>query len=534
MHPEDLLELKTVILRRLPVLVYNPQTSKLADVIQGDPTITSIYFDNPKFPLYSGKVDHTHDASSLRVRWYDQLSDHPEIYCEKKTVYADDTSSEQKLTMKTKHVQGFLNGDYKMDKDVARAKERFGEESEQAKELEATVRDIQSFIKDKELQPMLRANYTRTAFQIPGDSRVRITLDTDLALIREDALDADRPCRDPEDWHRRDIDDDEMEWPFEKVRKGEINRFPYAVLEIRVSKAAQSPEWVQELMNSHLVKETPRFSKFAHGVAQLFDDFVNSFPFWLSEVDTDIRKDPQQAFDEEQARRAQVAQDEIAVGSLLNKASPHFRQSISSPVGSPRPSGPHSAKSQSALGKATADMTRRPSSQKPPANGGTVNVVEEDDEVEDYVASGERAGFRSYLPTLTKYARRKAKLPPGVVEPSFWIKDEGPVKIEAKVWLANQRTYIKWQHVSVLLASLSLGLYNAAGKDNQVAQILGLVYTIIAIFIAFWGYGLYLYRGSLIRKRSGKDLDFVFGPVIVCIGLIVALLLNFAFRVCRL
>jgi hypothetical protein len=34
------------------------------------------------------------------------------------------------------------------------------------------VDELQSFIKDNDLQPMLRANYTRTAFQIPGDDRI--------------------------------------------------------------------------------------------------------------------------------------------------------------------------------------------------------------------------------------------------------------------------------------------------------------------------------------------------------------------------
>jgi uncharacterized membrane protein YidH (DUF202 family) len=106
----------------------------------------------------------------------------------------------------------------------------------------------------------------------------------------------------------------------------------------------------------------------------------------------------------------------------------------------------------------------------------------------------------------------------------------GPVQVEAKVWLANQRTFLKWQHVSVLLASLSLGLYNAAGKHNYIAQWLAVVYTAIAIFAAGWGYTMYMWRSRLIRERSGKDFDNVLGPVVVCIALAVALAVNFAFQ----
>lgn len=148
-----------------------------------------------------------------------------------------------------------------------------------------------------------------------------------------------------------------------------------------------------------------------------------------------------------------------------------------------------------------------------------------------------QGGLKNLFPTFStsKYARARrsrTKLPPGVSKPDYWIKDQGPVKVEAKVWLANQRTFIKWQHVSILLASLSLGLYNAAGENNNLARALGIVYTILAVFAAAWGYGIYMWRVRLIERRSGKDFDAISGPIIVCAGLIIALLLNFIFKVC--
>lgn len=136
---------------------------------------------------------------------------------------------------------------------------------------------------------------------------------------------------------------------------------------------------------------------------------------------------------------------------------------------------------------------------------------------------------------MSRYARarrQRVTLPPGVEEPRIWLKDAGPVRVESKVWLANQRTFIKWQHVSVLLATLSLGLYNAAGKDNDIARTLAIVYTCFALFAALWGWHMYEFRSKLIRQRSGRDLDNVLGPIIVCIGLAMALVLNFGFKVC--
>lgn len=206
-----------------------------------------------------------------------------------------------------------------MEKNIRKLEERQGKDSEQAKTLKKNVEELQSFVRGKQLEPMLRASYTRTAFQIPGDDRIRISIDTDLAFIREDALDRQRPCRDPEEWHRTDIDTNELEYPFSTINKGEVVRFPHAVLEIKIkdSKATRNNSWLSDLMNSHLVREAPQFSKFVHGVAQLFEDYVNSFPFWLSELDTDIRRDPEVAFLQEQQKQAQKAEDEFAVGSFL-------------------------------------------------------------------------------------------------------------------------------------------------------------------------------------------------------------------------
>ncbi|KAK5239926.1 Phosphate metabolism transcription protein, partial [Cryomyces antarcticus] len=123
-HPENLLEVKTVILRRLPVLVYNPQTSKIAEGGQRDPTITSIYFDNPNFSLYTDKVNNLSDASSLRLRWYGQLSQKPEIVFEKKTIKEGDASEEQRFQIKEKYIQPFIKGEYKMEKSVQKLQDR--------------------------------------------------------------------------------------------------------------------------------------------------------------------------------------------------------------------------------------------------------------------------------------------------------------------------------------------------------------------------------------------------------------------------
>ena len=536
-HPDNVMEVKTYILRRLPLLVYTPPSEKVADGAQDDPTITSLYFDSSKFSLYEQKIERASNVSSLRLRWCGKLIENPEVLFEKKTMHEGDISEDKRFAIKSKHVQAFIKGEYKMDKSIRKLQAQQGRTSQAAGELQKTVEEIQQFIRENELQPMLRANYTRTAFQIPGDDRIRASIDTNLALIREDSLDAKMLCRVPEEWHRTDIDEAGMVYPFDGVPKGQVSYFPFAVLEIKVREGARKrlSEWMSDLTTSHLVKEAPRFSKFVHGVAVLFEDYVNSFPFWLSEVDQDIRKDPTTAFEEEQEKKAKRAEEEFVVGSYLGSRPSEMRRHVSGSPASGR------------QGRRSATHERQPKSSllSETKQAATVQQEEEShverDEPEE--TSREQSGTEtrgrstSLLPSfsLSRYGRAHqhgtVQLPPGVRHPGKLIKDSGPVQVEPKVWLANERTFLKWQNISILLATLSLGLYNAAGETNAVARTLGVIYTLIAIFAGVWGWGTYVLRSRLIEQRSGKDFDNIFGPMIVCFALIIALCLNFAFSV---
>jgi len=96
----------------------------------------------------------------------------------------------------------------------------------------------------------LRTFYNRTAFQLPGDPRVRISLDTELCMIREEnTKDVTRCCT---NWRRKDIDN---EYPFSQIPDDDIVRFPYAVLEVKLQThiGTEPPGWVTALVNSHLV-----------------------------------------------------------------------------------------------------------------------------------------------------------------------------------------------------------------------------------------------------------------------------------------
>lgn len=538
-HPDNLLEVKTYILRRLPALVYSEQSAKGLDANE-DPTITSLYFDNRNFQLYNEKVDREAEAASLRLRWYGQLSSKPEIFLEQKMVHENGTSDEHKFAIKEKYVKPFLDGEYNMEKSIQKM-ERQGQSAGDVNDFKSTADDIQGFIRANKLEPVVRANYVRTAFQKPGDDRVRIAIDTDIAFIREDTLDRSRPCRDPNEWHRTDIDNSKMTYPFKNINQSEVSRFPYAVLEIKLKEdpanARKRPTWIQDLMASHLVHPAPRFSKFVQGVASLFEDYVNRLPFWLSDLDTDIRKDPQVAFEEEEERKVQRAQNEQVVGSLLGTKLGSYKGAKSSPVAksylAERVAAENAAASTPQSGRSggagQAGVSGALGSEE---NGRAAQQQEQEQQQQrrDYgTLSSVFPGF-----SLSKYARaRRARaegianrtLPAGVVEPTEWIKNSGPLQIEPKVWLANERTFLKWQHICILLGGLAVSLYTAAGRGT-VAEFMGVGYILVAVFAGCWGYYTLHTRREMIIARSGRDFDNLWGPLVISIALMGALVAN--------
>jgi uncharacterized membrane protein YidH (DUF202 family) len=461
----------------------------------------------------------------LRLCWYGQLKENPELYFEQGIIHENGTSEDKRFPIKQKYIEPFIKGEYKMEKSIQKM-ERQGQPEAKIEEFKNTFESIQKFILDNDLQPVLRANYTRAAFQKPLDDKVRISIDTSLAFIREDSLDPDRPCRNPGNWHRLDIDNPEnpMVYPFQNIGQGEISRFPFSVLEIKVKEdgAKKHAQWVEDLMASHLVHKAPRFSKFVHGVASLFEDHVNNLPFWISEVETDIRKDPQAAFKEEEERKAKKAENELVVSSFLGTKSASYNKQISSPVG----------ESYMAERLATEEQAGRRSGFTSDGKS-TDNTAAGREEGEP---SGGYGTISSLVPafSLSRYAQarreRNVVLPEGVTKPTQLIKDSGPLKVEPKVWLANERTFLKWQHICILLGGLAVGLYTAAGED-VIAFSMGVAYLVIAVFAGLWGYYTHMTRRNMIVARSGKDFDNMIGPMIVSFALMVALVLNFVFKV---
>jgi SPX domain protein involved in polyphosphate accumulation len=305
---DNVLELKTSILRHLPMLVYDNATRNSNHGI--NPPITSIYLENSDLELYNAKVDKEDGAQVLRLRWYGSIKDTNKIYIERKIQQEEDKGElKDRFMLKEKYIKDFLDGRREVIQKAAnkiRAKSNSRNAEVEAEAFEKLAYELQDVIRTKNLLPrkfclssartgllhlliniaksVARTYYSRTAFQIPGDTRFRLSLDTNFTMIREDDHlfpDDDIPRRTNGNWRRTDVD---VNFPFSDLPADDVRRFPYAVLEIKLNlpPSTPTPSWIKELICSGLIEEAPKFSKFVHATAILYERRVHLLPFWVS------------------------------------------------------------------------------------------------------------------------------------------------------------------------------------------------------------------------------------------------------------
>lgn len=553
-HPDNLMEVKTTILRRLPVLVYNQKNVGLDDdedddddddpyskLSKNDPTINCLYFDNETFDLYNSKLIKAPNAYTLRFKWIGPLYNKPEILIEKKVFekQSETYHVDEKVVLKEKYLDALVNGAFDMDK-YSKKMARKGRSEREIEDTRTHVQSIENHIKENSLQPSLRTTYKRTAFQIPGDDNVRVVIDSDIYFIREDAFDHQRPIRDPHKWHRTDIDS-RINNPFSLLRKGEWVKFTYAEMEIKIKTRRKGKKlmWVDDLVQSHLVKEIPNFSKFVHGLASLFleDDKLENIPFWFNELENDIKPDLEQAIIDSKAKMAKLQTNEE---NLMK-----FKSMLANSANSSSSYAPRS-KSLSVSDLVLSDVAQSLEDAKGSARitqGNTEEVAvtsrvdldqSSDDYEEEHVPKKPVSSLLMLQSTFSKLLDVDSEdeeiiLPIGVIKPESYLKNAGPLKIEPKVWLANERTFIRWTHVATLLSSLTFVIYASANKTNfpQLALRLSYFYFTLTIFSGIWGYYIFLRRREIIMERSKSHLDNVFGPLLIAFGLMAGLAINF-------
>ena len=149
------MEVKTFILRRLPLLIYDAEPSQNPSAGHNpDPTVTNLYFDDEGFTSYMNKLERTNQTTSLRLRWYGKLNELSEVAFEKKvTNFAENAEDvETRFMIKKKYVKDFIDGKYTMEKKFKKMRDGT-KTDEEIRSYQEPIKEIQNIIIEKKLSP---------------------------------------------------------------------------------------------------------------------------------------------------------------------------------------------------------------------------------------------------------------------------------------------------------------------------------------------------------------------------------------------
>ncbi|OAD81002.1 hypothetical protein PHYBLDRAFT_97025, partial [Phycomyces blakesleeanus NRRL 1555(-)] len=495
-HPDNITEVKAIVMLHLPVLVFN--TAKKWE--PEDSAVSSVYFDNHNLDLYTGRLQRDEMAEAIRFRWYGPFES-KNAFVERKTHHAtwlNGASVKDRFRVNENRVNEFVSGAYTAEQ-IAQDFRATGADEAAVKDVHFIADGVQTSFREKQLEPMLRVFYNRTAFQLPGDQKLRISLDTDLTFIREDHTDGiHRRQNPPNNWRRTDVRTD---YPFNHVKDSDILRFPYAVLETKLQThlGQEPPTWLTKLIESHLVHEVPRFSKYLQGASHFYREKLPLLPWWLTEIDVDIRRARSENTGLTHTQYTNLRPDSKRQGSSSQNSATNQPLLDNDPLGGQLQSSKKQADQFYSPGKKTTASSSTVTNLGSGLSGSTANLTKEKKQKQGL---GVPVAFDEEAQVGEK--KKKSK----------------KLKLEPKTFFANERTFIAWLQFCALLLSVALSLLNL-GSD-ETARIMGGVFIGLAIVVALYALYLFEKRAWMINNHSEGRYDDIWGPAVLCILLVVA------------
>lgn len=103
-------------------------------------------------------------------------------------------------------------------------------------------------------------------------------------------------------------------------------------------------------------------------------------------------------------------------------------------------------------------------------------------------------------------------------------------KVEPKLFFANERTFMKWLEMAVMMYSISVGVLAFTRSDGK-AQYLAMIILPISLLFILYALWTFLWRSDLIKRRDVSRWDDPFGPVFLTSLLILVLSGQFLFKI---
>ena len=501
---DDITKVKYAVLKHLPVFQFDEKVLEKSD----SQLTNSVYLDNVDMELYKGRINKKMDALAIRLRWYG-TGEPKLVFVERKThrdSWTGEESVKERFTLPPSKVVPYLRGKYRIKEAIKDMNAKGQKSKEEIQSFRKLFTEIQNSIESKLLQPTMRTQYMRVAYQIPFNPTVRVSLDTNLNMMCENAEASDMTCLESGRWFRD---------PSIPLPPTEVTRFPHAVLEIKLAlkEGDEPPEWVTDLMESKFLTEVHKFSKFLHGCATLLESEVDEVPYWMD--------------------------DNSIAASILRS---HRSTTNNNSATNSRNNTPPRARNSNAL---TSISSTRSSLETPllMANGSGAQLMD----AQPYVRNVPGGNINSGMVYHTLNEENDGILATKNYDNVPWcapicccfVKKNNlngrkprkiPMKVEPKTYFANERTFLSWLHMAVTLGSIGGALIGfkdlshtaSTPRKSLNTQIVGMVMSFVALIFCIYALRLYFWRSEAIRTKQVGTYDDRYGPAFLAFALICA------------
>ena len=284
-------------------------------------------------------------------------------------------------------------------------------------------------------------------------------------------------------------------------------RFPHAVLEVKLQlqDANSTPEWVSELLDSGMLMQVHKFSKFIHGCATLMPEDVQAVPYWID--------DPTLKDSIIQSGAGQLLETSLGANKHYNHLIPH------NSAGEAKVAIPRSP----AIGQSSVrrKATKALSTEKQ-SYGSIGGSLPQSHAWEKEQTSGHQDD--AIVPTcLPSFCWEWATEAPDDMRVT-------PQKVEPKLFFANERTFMKWLHMAVIMSSASTGVLAFTARESS-SQIYAMLLLPVGLIFIVYPLTIYVWRNSQIRGRDASRWDDPWGPLVITVLLIFALCIQFGLKV---
>ncbi|KAL9187449.1 hypothetical protein ACHAXT_001552 [Thalassiosira profunda] len=106
-----------------------------------------------------------------------------------------------------------------------------------------------------------------------------------------------------------------------------------------------------------------------------------------------------------------------------------------------------------------------------------------------------------------------------------------PVKIDPKVFFANERTFLAWMHVAVILAGASVAIVAFTDTHHSAPhQLYSVILLPVSISFILYAMMQYSRRATLIRRKAPGPYADIVGPTVLTGVLMLSIVIQFSIK----